>query len=208
MISWTTDFVQYGIKVYFKKHVPADEYEYRKPLTAIFYGKVYQDELDGKNPDAYSLQQTDEQIVLQYYWKGYFVAYKLPFSEEFYSSRKPREKVWNQLMNGEVEYLIQYALHTHRVEKVIFDIPQKTLTEYLPYPFPLEGTGTKQKTIYRDGKLYDTPLGEITPEDKERLTQSVLGSEGEPRKYQCKKDSLMKGFFRKIGNKLFWIFSH
>ena len=208
MISWTKDFVQYGNKVYFKKHVPADEYEYRKPLTASFYGKVYQEELDGKNTDAYSLQQTEERIVLQYYWGSVFVAYQRPSSEKLHGLNKPREKVWNELINGEIEYLIQYAMGAHRVEKVVFDIPQKTLTEYLPYPFPFEGTGAKRKIIYKNGKQYDIPLGEITPEDKERMNQSVLGAEGEPRKYQCKKDEFLKGFFRKLGNKLFWIFSH
>ncbi len=205
VISWTKDFIQYGIKVYFKKHIEASEYEYKKPFSAQFYGKVYQEELDGKNQSAYSIQQTNKQITIQYYWPGWFISYQLP-SGEFQSTRELRDKAWDKLINGEIEYLIEYALRTYWVEKVIFDIPQKILTEYWTYPFPLEGTGKKAKKIYLNGNIYGTQLGEITPTEKQQITHDILGTERVIGKYNCKEDD--SSFFRHIGNKLFWILGH
>ena len=211
MIRWNKDFLQWGERVYFDKHIDPKLYVELRPFLSVINQGSYQDPLiwskEGSTKIIYSfpynITRTKDRIILKYLTtSAYFILHEESSGKIFRSwdARNPDHTV-------EVYYSF-----VDKIEEINFDLSTKTLTEVTHYKLTEKVRWHTQKSKIENGRekfgYYKTYL---TPEENKELYQKMLKSFGESPKYidtaTCKRDNAIKSFFRYLGNTFFFILS-
>ena len=222
MLRWTNDFVQYGQRVYFDKHVDPKYYSWKAPDFSRINKGPYQDPLEWeidipkdkyRSYFPYNIEKTKQQVSLQYLISGgiVYTLYEMSSGEFLFASDNP----YDNLSRGEADYFTNYfSHHIILVEKIHFDIPSNTLTETTTYTFTPRTQWRKQlvkKT--KKGQIHSEPVSDLTSKENEQLYHRIIKTIGDFPKYtnktsNCKEDNFITSYFRYMGNSIFNILRH
>ena len=220
MIRWNKDFLQWGERVYFDKHIDPKLYVELRPFLSVINQGSYQDPLDWKNEDSkkyrfdfpYNITKTSDSITLKYLVTGQV----FPLSEDslgniFHSN--DTKAPYERFIKGEVNFMIDYYSHNiNHVNEIHFDLSTQTLTETLYYKLTEETEWRKQIRSRENGQEITDPSVYLTPEENKELYHKMISSLKESPKYvktaTCKRDNAVKSYLRNMGNIFFFILSH
>ena len=157
----------------------------------LFWTYEYHDPLIAK-PGAYNAKKLEEEIVVRYAVEEILSLSQLP-SGQVVDSKFNHTWYKKVYLNREYSHWISFTMQGFEVKRYVFNILQKTLTEFTEYPFPPE-RGEKKSYQFKDGKWITKYLGSMSEEE---LNDSRFYSQHNRSKfYKCKE---LKG-------KLFWIY--
>ncbi len=157
---------------------PLWTYEYHDPLIA--------------KPGAYNAKKSEEEVVVRYAVEEMLSLSQLP-SGKVVDSKFNRAWYERVYLLREYSHWINFTMLGFEVKKYVFNIPQKTLTEFTEYPFPPQ-RGKKTSYQFKDGQWITKHLGSMSQEE---LNDSRFYSQhNRSKSYNCEK---LKG-------NLFWIY--
>ena len=153
-------------------------YEYHDPLIAKL--------------GAYNAKKSEEEVVVSWVIELVRSLSQLPSGEvvDTDTNYAWREKVYNK---REYSRWVDFAIPTFQVIRYVFNIPNKTLVQFVEYPFPPE-SGEKTSYQFENGQWLTKYLG---PMSKEELNDKKFYSQhNRSESYKCKK----------LEGELFWIY--
>ena len=221
MLRWKDDFVQYGERVYFDKHIKPESYNWKAPDFSKPNKGHYQDPLEWEKPVPknkyqyhfpYNIKITKQDVRLKYLVSGIYTLYETPIGEILLSAN---HNVYEKIGAGELDFVTEY--YSYRIiiiREIHFDILTKTLRDTSTYTFtPQTKWGQRQIKKGSNNQIHHSPERYLTSEENEQLSDRIIKALGDFPKYveqtsNCKEDNFIIHYFRQMGNSWFNILRH
>ena len=221
MLRWGGDFIQYGQRLFFAKHVKPGEYFWKAPDFSKSNKGIYQDPLEWEKPIPkdkyryrfpYNIKITKQFVRLRFLISGqFYVLYETPTGEIWTAN----QNVYEKIESGELDFVTEYySNQVIVIQDIHFDISTKTLTDTYNYKLsPHINWGRRQIKKDSNNQIHHSPDIGLTSEEKEQLydtIQKALG--GFPKTINktsnCREDNFIVHYFRQMGNSWFNVLRH
>ena len=222
MLRWGKDFVQYGERAYFDKHIKPKHYAWTAPDFSRPNKGPYQDPLEWEKPIPkkkyrshfpYNIKKTNEAVLLKYLISGQvYTLYETPGGEVILVADS---NVYKKIQSGELDSVTEYfSYHITLIREIHFDTTTKTLTDTSIYKFTPQ-TSWGQRQIKKDNRnqIHHSPERYLTFQENKQLFNRITKALGGFPKYieqtsNCKRDNFIIHYFRQMGNSLFNVLRH
>ena len=208
MIRWNKDFVQWGDRVYFDKHIDPKLYVKLSPNPSIINQGPYQDPLIWKKEGStkiidnfpYNITRTKDRIILKYLTSSaYFILDEDSSGHLFRSweAKNPDHIVETYYSFVDQVYEINFDLSTN----ILTEVLHKKLTEKVKWH-------TQASKIENGIEIFGYYKTYVTPEKNKEIYQKLVKSFGKDQKYvqdisTCKKDTPAKSKLVKSKSRLY-----
>lgn len=213
MLRWEKDFIQYGQRLFFAKHIKPGEYLWKAPDFSKPNKGIYQEPLEWEKPIPkdkykyrfpYNIKITKQFVRLRFLISGsVYVLYETPTGEILTANHN----VYEEIGSGKLDFVTEYYSNQIIViQDIHFDIPTKTLTDLYIYKFSSH-TNWGQRQIKKDNnnQIYHSENKGLTSKENKQLSDKIKKAMGGFPKIidktsNCKEDNSIIHYFRQMGN--------